>query len=158
MIRDDCKQFLLERAHAADIRHSGRTLYAHLCGTHDLLQAWGNREAVCDAGLFHSIYGTRRFRHQAYPLKDRTTIANLIGREAEHLVYLFCMADRPRVFFVPLESDEFSGQIRALREIEAANLIEQRSKSRWLARLHDSDISTGAKHAIEQHLGMSDAA
>jgi hypothetical protein len=160
MIRDDCKQFLLEQAHAADIKHSGRTLYAHLCGTHDLLEAWGNDEPVCTAGLFHSIYGTRKFKKQAWPLTDRATIQRLIGYKSEALAYLFCTADRPEAFFEsmlgPLGAAH-NDLLRQMREIEAANLIEQGSKSRSLARLHDSDISNGAKHAIKQSLGMSHA-
>jgi hypothetical protein len=142
MIKEDCKQFLLGPARADKVRHSGRTLFDHLCGTHELLREWGNRSDVCDAGLFHSIYGTRHFRHRAWPLDDRKTIVGLIGPEAEELAYLFCTADRPRAF-VEMPAD------RRLREIEAANLIEQGSKSRWLQRLHGTDISDGARRAIE---------
>jgi hypothetical protein len=156
MIKDSYKQFLLEQAHAGDIRHSGRTLYAHLCGTHKLLEAWGNDEPTCTAGLFHSIYGTKRFRHQAWPLSDRATIQKLIGEPAELLACVFCQADRPRVFFE--KSKDYGDTLRALREIEVANLIEQGSRSRWFMRLHDSDISHGAKQAITRHLKKEEAA
>jgi hypothetical protein len=150
MIRESCRRFLTGQAHADSVRHSGRSLYEHLCGTHDLLQEWGNRDAVCAAGLFHSIYGTRYFRHRAWPLADRRTIMDLIGVEAEALAYTFCTSDRPRAF---LDSNiDFAANARiltpSLREIEAANLIEQGSRSHWLQRLHDSDISDGARRAI----------
>ena len=58
MIRDEHRAFLIERAHADAVKHSGRSLYDHLCGTHALLEQWGNCEPVCTAGLFHSLYGT----------------------------------------------------------------------------------------------------
>jgi len=148
MIRDEHKQFLLGPASAGKTRHSGSTLYAHLSGTHKLLEDWGNSEDVCTAGLFHSIYGTWRFKHQSWPLTDRATIKKLIGEDAEHLAYIFCTTDRPRAFF-GVESD---GLLRSLREIEAANLIEQGSRSRWLKPLRDSDISEAAKAAVDRHL------
>src|SRR5207344_2930316 len=92
-IKDEYKQFLLGPASAGKTRHSGRMLYDHLAGTHALLEAWGNSEPVCTAGLFHSIYGTRHFRHQSWPVTDRATIQKLIGEEAELLAYIFCTAD-----------------------------------------------------------------
>jgi hypothetical protein len=81
----------------------------------------------------------------------------LIGPYAEALVYTFCVLDRPRVFF----TENFDGNnelVRALREIEAANLLEQGSRSRWLQRLYDSDISDGAKRAIAKYLKKEEAA
>jgi hypothetical protein len=149
MIQDSHREFLLGPARAGKVRHSGRDLYAHLCGTHDLLEAWGNSEPVCAAGLFHSIYGTVHFRHKSWPLAGRAIIQKLIGPEAEQLAYAFCMADRPKAFFA--NADGFL--TRPLREIEAANLVEQGSRSPWLTRLYDSDISAPAKHAIDRHLG-----
>jgi hypothetical protein len=151
MIKDSYKQFLLERAGADKIKHSGRTLYAHLCGTHDLLQAWGNDEPVCAAGLFHSIYGTARFHHKTWSLSNRATIERLIGPKAEWLVCVFGMADRPKAFFSDAHSFSVD-TLRALREIEAANLLEQGSYSRWMKQLQASDISDGAKQAIDRHL------
>ena len=141
------------------IKHSGRVLLDHLRGTHDLLWLWGNDADVCAAGLFHSIYGTNKFRTKAWPLADRDTIRNLIGKRAEHLVYEFCTVDRPAAFFdfghrviSNIPTDVF----RDLLEIEAANLLEQGSRSKWLKRLRDSDISDAAKRAIdERHANLS---
>ena len=150
MIRDEHKQFLLGPASAGKTRHSGRMLYDHLAGTHALLEAWGNSEDICNAGLFHSIYGTKHFRHQSWPLTDRETIRKLIGAQAEELAYLFCTRNRAEFL-----ADDTP---RGLREIEAANLIEQGSGSRWLKPLRDSDISDAAKRAIERHLRREVAA
>jgi hypothetical protein len=158
MIESKLTQFLIVQAKADQTRHSGRSLFDHLVGTHDLLQRWGNREEVCDAGLFHSIYGTNAFRRQCWPLNRRANIANLIGSEAETLVYLFCTSNRPHDFIFPDDILAMMPEatLRALREIEAANLIEQGSKGRWLAMLRASDISDAAKSAIDTHLAAAD--
>jgi|AntAceMinimDraft_12_1070368.scaffolds.fasta_scaffold373654_1 hypothetical protein len=37
-------------------------LDAHLAGVRRVLHAWGAGDDVCDAGLFHSIYGTEGFQ------------------------------------------------------------------------------------------------
>jgi hypothetical protein len=144
-MRDRRHQFLLEQAGADKIKHSGRTLFDHLVGTHDLLRAWGNSDAVCDAGLFHSIYGTNKFRHQTWPITDRATIRDLIGPTAELLAFMFCTSDRPAAWF---EFEKLPTS-RSLREIEAANLLEQGSRSKWLGELYDTDISGGARRAIK---------
>jgi hypothetical protein len=159
MIESRLTQFLIAQAKADQTRHSGRSLFDHLVGTHDLLQRWGNSEGVCNAGLFHSIYGTRHFKHKAWPLTDRATIQRLIGHQAEYPAFLFCTTDRPRSLFEEIKSPaewlvvaEDQPVRRILREIEAANLLEQGSTSGWLAKLRDSDISDQAKAAIDAHM------
>lgn len=148
----------LEEQQANRTRHSGRMLLDHLVGTHDLLRSWGANETVCLAGLFHSIYGTHRFLHQSWPLSQRDTIRALIGVDPETLVYLFCVTNRPRAFInndgtiydhyrqksVPLPR----AALHDLLEIEAANLLEQGSRSHVLDALLREDISEAAKDAI----------
>lgn len=118
------RQALLERyerfllAHGADkVRHSGRTLFDHLKGTHDLLRDWGCAEHVCVAGLFHSVYGTQHFRHETLSLEQRPLLRQLIGDQAEKLVYLFGVGDR-NTFTNP-----------DLLAIAKANAIEQRAQT-----------------------------
>jgi len=159
LILDQHKQFLLERLHADRVRHSGRSLYTHLVGTHDLLEGWGASQCICTAGLFHSIYGTVKFRHKCWPLDSRNAIIDLIGPDAELLVYLFCVTDRPRAIVQttgPLhnrhknETVMLAPQTLAeLREIEAANLLEQGSHvTHWLRALAPT-VSESARTAIE---------
>lgn len=149
MIDSKLTQFLIVQAKADKARHSGRTLLDHLVGTHDLLQRWGNSEDICNAGLFHSIYGTVHFHHKAWPLDQRDVIRGLIGDYAEKLACLFCGMNRPAAFFDREDAWLFPQMLRDLREIEAANLIEQGSKGRWLALLRLTDISAAAKAAID---------
>jgi hypothetical protein len=94
MLDEKIETFL--RAQTDGVRHSGRTLFEHLKGTHDLLQRRGAAEHVCLAGLFHSIYGTNIFRHQAIPISERDRVKDLIGERAELLAYIFCSCNRPR--------------------------------------------------------------
>lgn len=102
--------FLVNELMTDSINHKqGRDFYSHLKGTHDLLLKWGNSYEVCLAGLFHSIYGTMRFRHQCVPLKNRSDIENLIGTDAEYLAYAFCVLDRPKVL---LQNATFQGTAR----------------------------------------------
>lgn len=70
----------------ADQPHSGRTLLDHLDGTYQLLLKDG--ETVALAGALHSIYGTQFYKPQHMP--TRSQVRELIGVDAEWLVYLFC--------------------------------------------------------------------
>ena len=59
-----------------------------------MLKAWGAGDDVCDAGLFHSIYGTEGFQGFCLPYERRDDVRALIGTRAERLVYVFCVVDR----------------------------------------------------------------
>jgi hypothetical protein len=128
---------LLQRLDAHRVPHSKRTLIEHLVGTHDLLREWGNDDAVCCAGLFHSIYGTRVFAAQCADFSSRDEIRAVIGDQAEALAYLFCVADRDAFFAAarssrPVIRDAVNQPdvpvtrqaLSALLEVEAANLVE----------------------------------
>jgi hypothetical protein len=77
--------------------HSGRGLLDHLLGTRQLLLKWGARPALCGAGLFHSIHGTEGYQEATVPLSMRARVRELIGNEAESLVWLFCFMRRERL-------------------------------------------------------------
>jgi len=80
--------------------HSGGSLWSHLLGTWKLLSDAGQPQYICNAGLFHSIYGTRHYRLQCASLDKRDEVQTLIGLQSENLVYLFCVIDRPHVLFL----------------------------------------------------------
>ena len=129
---------LLEALGAHVTSHSRRTLLEHLQGTHDLLVEWGNPSEVCVAGLFHSIYGTYIFDRQSADLGMRERIREVIGAQAECLVYVFCVTDR-RCFYDHLGETRFhvrdvvlkshleldKDMLAGLIEIEVANVVEQ---------------------------------
>ena len=140
-MQDTIRTFLIS-LDANKTRHSGRTLFDHLKGVHDLLRDWDNEHHVCLAGLFHSIYGTNTFKHQS--LNDRAKLIEMIGLKAELLVHYFSTKDRP--FF---ESIEDKGVRRDLLEIEAANLLEQGGNANTLRKLaRMRELSNGARAAL----------
>lgn len=166
---------LLEALGAGVTSHSRGTLLEHLRGTHDLLDQWGNPPQVCVAGLFHSIYGTYAFDKQSADMGMRENIRDVIGVQAEWLVYVFCVTDR-RCFYDHLGESRFRVRdivhdcdleldrdtLAALIEIEVANVVDQvprRSKKKALcaaefysqafARSRDY-VSSSARDAAEK--------
>ncbi len=71
-----------------DVKHSDKGFLAHLIGVYQDLKVWGCDEAVCRAGLFHSIYGTESFKGFALPVQKRPEVVSLIGGRAERLAYI----------------------------------------------------------------------
>ncbi|KWF03158.1 GNAT family N-acetyltransferase [Burkholderia pseudomultivorans] len=135
--------FLVETG-AGQVSHSGRTFLDHLLGVKDLLKRWGCDVDVQAAGLFHSVYGTNRFKTTLVGLHARPLVAQLIGREAEELAFLFCSSERPQAWLDACATgklvDRRSGKAKAvpkallgrLIEMECANLIEQSSGKKFL--------------------------
>jgi len=68
------------------------SLKVHLFRTYEILCTEKAEEAVCLAGLFHSIYGTTHYKVKS--VSNREVIRSLIGERAERLVWLFCQWDR----------------------------------------------------------------
>lgn len=71
-------------------KHSlGETLLDHLIGTYNLLDSWKLPKHVSVAGLFHSIYGNEYFKEGLLDFSERKLVVDVIGEEAEVLVYYF---------------------------------------------------------------------
>lgn len=138
----------LRKANTEGMPHSDRGLFDHLLGTRQLLVDWGARPALCDAGLFHSIYGTEYYELQAVPLTMRNELQQLIGEEAESLAWLFCMIRRSALdqnlgrhgnFSVPHrltgETIPLShAQFQDLVTLTLANSLEPFPRCSWLGR------------------------
>src|SRR5438093_12776894 len=77
----------LREANTEGMPHSDRGLFDHLLGTRQVLVEWGARPALCDAGLFHPIYSTEHYEQTAVALPRRDEVRQLIGEEAESLVW-----------------------------------------------------------------------
>ena len=80
----------LQSVKTDEIAHSERALL----GTRQIPVDWGARPALCDAGLFHSVYGTEHFVPTPAELSRRPEIQRLIGPGAEQLAWLFCIMRR----------------------------------------------------------------
>lgn len=84
---------LLRQLGFHDVEHESHVPFIeHLEGTQRLLQAWGEREELCVAGLLHSAYGTEYFRLDRCPERDEVRAA--IGSEAEQIVWWWCSIAR----------------------------------------------------------------
>ena len=105
--------------------HSGRDLYTHLEGTRKELEKLGAPEYLQDAGLFHSVYGTTAFMSEdgLVSFNDRDKIVELIGKQAEEIVWWFCMLEKPRSYNIEKLED---GQLKNdLRLLSYANEVDQ---------------------------------
>jgi hypothetical protein len=76
------------------VPHTQKSYLAHLIAVFRDLEALGYSQDVCRAGMFHSIYGTEKFRGFTLPLERRGEVRALIGDRAEHLAYVNCVMDR----------------------------------------------------------------
>ena len=116
---------------AGDFAHINGSLEEHFVGVHDMLVDWGARPVLCDAGLFHAAYGTAHFSDVMVSLDKRQMVADIIGAEAEAIVYRYCSCDRakfwPRVGTaappLPFE-DRFTGETIPLPEDELREFCE----------------------------------
>lgn len=123
---------------AADFAHINGSLEEHFVGVHDMLKDWGSSAVLCDAGLFHAAYGTTHFTDVMIPLEQRELVADIIGAEAEAIVYRYCSCDRDKVWprvgqAVPLPfEDRFTGEtvmmplpaLKEFCELTAANELQ----------------------------------
>ena len=140
----------LRKANTEGMPHSDRGLLDHLLGTHQLLVEWEARPALCDAGLFHSVYGTEYYELQAIPLTMRNEVQQLIGDEAESLAWLFCMIRRESLYESPGREGELKVQHRLTDEslpltkiqfqdlltMTFANCLEPFPRCSWSERRH----------------------
>jgi len=86
----------LKKIGSDKVGHSGQTLLEHLIGTSTRLKEQGCPEYMQDAGLFHSVYGTVYFMPEGGLVENRQVIKDLIGEQAEEIVWWFCQLTSPR--------------------------------------------------------------
>lgn len=92
----DIKRYteFLQSLGTKDVPHTGEGFFAHLVAVYRDLKKWGCSEEVCLAGLFHSIYGTEKFRLFGLPVDRRGEVIALIGEHAERVAFINCVMDR----------------------------------------------------------------
>lgn len=88
-----CTEFLVALG-IEKVPHTEKTYLGHLVNVYRLMESEGCTSDVCNAGMFHSIYGTERFQGFKLALEDRVKVRELIGERAEKLAYLNCAMDR----------------------------------------------------------------
>lgn len=85
---------LLIACGAESIEHPGGTLLSHLKRVSALLDGWGARPALRAAGLGHAFYGTDGFPTALVDVADRGKVRDVLGEEAEGIVYRYAACDR----------------------------------------------------------------
>jgi hypothetical protein len=99
------------------LEHTGAAAFdEHLIGVQSVLRHWRAPEMTQLAGLFHSIYGTEGFQGFKLSWTTRPEVMNVIGRQAERLVFIFCAVDRKTVddSLDVILSDTYDGNIEKL--------------------------------------------
>jgi hypothetical protein len=113
--RDKELHAMLKKSIPAALEHTGAASFdEHLIGVQAVLRSWvPDDEELCDAMLFHSIYGTEGFAGYALPWSERTAVRKLIGHRAERYAWLFCAMDRSSfdVAVMGLDSPEDLGKL-----------------------------------------------
>jgi hypothetical protein len=85
---------LLRSLGAAGIAHPGGDLLAHLRRVHDIAVEWECSPRTQLAALCHAAYGTDGFPHALLPRTERSRLREVIGIDAESLVYVYGACDR----------------------------------------------------------------
>tara|TARA_R100000329_G_C7597485_1_gene211889 strand:- start:416 stop:1300 length:885 start_codon:yes stop_codon:yes gene_type:complete len=81
-----CINYLISKK-TQEVPSYDKNLFQHLINVYNKLRKWGCEEDLCYAGLFHSVYGNETWTHKVET--DRSIIKNLIGPEAESIVYQY---------------------------------------------------------------------
>ena len=66
-----------------------------MIGVYKLMEVHHCPEELCQAGMFHSIYGTQRFQGFKLPLERRAEVRALLGERIRAPCDLNCAMDRP---------------------------------------------------------------
>jgi hypothetical protein len=147
------QSFLLEALEGLDAEHLSHVngqLISHLEDTCNYLVKWGNREALCIAGLYHATYSTDGYSQQLIDINQRDRIIHLIGADAENIVYYYAACDRDYFYSKIGRSKDFSYHNRFtdeksclelqlfcdLLELTLANEIEIVSNNRSFKEQH----------------------
>lgn len=131
-------------------KHLKRPFYEHLFNVYTHLKEQMLPEEVCNAGLFHSIYGTE-FYHFHNDRITRDVVRGYIGSYAEELVYIFCSLKVDRFDNIVNNTLGLSKrQQMDLCHIEYANGWDQKGRrgvddkldilDKHMARLEDSKL------------------
>lgn len=128
MTIDDGVRVWLRRQGAEQIAHPGGNLYVHLCRVSERLAVLGCARDVQAAGLTHAAYGTDGFDVTLVDRADRAVLRDLVGADAEELVYLYGACDRGRSWQQLARTgevfDRFTRQVGTPGETRLRSLVD----------------------------------
>jgi hypothetical protein len=145
---DEAVRALLRRGGAETIDHPGGTLFAHLVRVSERLAGLGAATHLRLAGLAHAVYGTDGFDVTLLPTTRRAVLRDIIGHDAELLVYRYGACDRKRTWRTLAETrrvrDRFTGvderlsveELRPFVDLTVVNEIDVLEHSPAAARRH----------------------
>ena len=141
-------------AGVASIAHPGGNLAAHLNRVAAILERWNVEQTIVDAGHLHAAYGTDGFGVSIVGSAGREELFDLVGKEAEALISLYCRCDRSASYRswtsnhpVVIDRDTRQSipindaQRKALISITVANEIDVLSHDNDLMRRHGSNLA-----------------
>ena len=113
---------MLRRLGFGELTHDSHVPFmSHLIGTRRVLAEWGCSPELCDAGLFHSAYGTEYF--DLVTEATRPEIAEIIGANAERIAWLWCTIRRDEIDVdASTALDRHTGEVIDLAANELADL------------------------------------
>lgn len=88
----------LRRHEAHTTPHMFGDLLSHLEGVEALVRDWGGGDLLALAALGHATYGTDGFEPHILELGQRDELREVIGDEAEALVYFYASCDRTHFY------------------------------------------------------------
>ena len=154
--------------HTTSERGVKRSLGSHLMAVYDTLVTLGCDSETCTAGALHSIYGTSTFKNIAILAspENRDLMRRRFGIRTEWLAFLFhscyrhfpnniemgVLRDRKNLFPIPSVTFE---DIQALRLIEAANILDQRTELHLESRLPNIHRLWTSQRFIKSHRDSS---
>ncbi|MFB9236605.1 DUF6817 domain-containing protein [Plantactinospora siamensis] len=141
------REWLRQRG-ADGIAHPGGTLYDHLGRVHDRLGELGAGPDLCLAGLTHAAYGTDGFDVALLDVAERATLRDLVGDDAEALVYRYGACDRGRSWPALADSaevtDRFTGTVHRIDPAELRALVD-------LSIVNEVDVVAHNPAALDRH-------
>ena len=146
----DAKFRQLIELSAGKFEHVNGLLIAHLEGTRCLLKAWNASEVLQDAGLYHAAYGTSAFAQNVFELSKREEVAEVIGNDAENIVYHYCACDRDAFFaqFGLVDTPVFYDHITSKKSAISFEMLQQLCE---LIAANETEIAINNSDFVAQH-------
>jgi hypothetical protein len=139
---------LLRSRGAEDIDHPGGTLYAHLERVQRRLARLGAPELVQLAARTHAVYGTDGLDITLLSLDERPLLAEVIGTDAEQLVYRYGACDRNRTWDTIADTatvwNRFTGTSEVLGQADLQAFTD-------LSLVNELDVAEHAPGFLDQH-------
>jgi len=130
------------------LSHGRSSLLHHLAGTHAILERWAQPMRVRLAGLMHSVYATDSFARALVDPREREAVRELVGADAERLVFLFCSIDRRDLFSaIAAAPDDIASTVRLPQRDHATPIDVTPAEAADLLVLHMANEAEQAARA-----------